>query len=62
VSAPFFPKPPQTITREEAERIRRESKDHIVVVQGNVALHMVRGSDGVIYVVDEAKQPQINSR
>lgn len=50
----FFNNPPQTITRDEANRVRRECKDHLVVVHGKVALHMCRDANGVIYVVDEA--------
>lgn len=54
-SEPFFPKLPKTITSEEATRLRRECKDHTVIVEGNVALHMVRDAQGCVYVVDEAQ-------
>lgn len=52
---PFFKTPPKTITREEADRLRRECKDHTVIVDSKVALHVVRDANGVIYVIDEAR-------
>ncbi len=54
-SEPFFKTPPKTITRAEADRLRRECKEHQVVVEGKVALHFVRDENGIIYLVDQAK-------
>ena len=43
------------ISREEAYRRRREAKHHIVVKEGNVAIHMVFDPvSGVTTVVDHA--------
>lgn len=49
---------PKTITREESDRIRREGKEHLVVVEGKYALHMVRDEHGITYIVDEACHPE----
>lgn len=43
----------KTITREEAAKLRREAKDHTIVVEDGYAIHFVM-KDGVVYVIDEA--------
>ena len=59
----FFTKPIPTISRDECNRVRRESNDHLVVAQEGVALHMCRMQDGCVYVVDEApKTPRSPER
>jgi hypothetical protein len=50
----FFSKKPKTVTREDANRVRRESKDHIVAASEGVALHGCWMPDGTLYIVDEA--------